>query len=421
MPQDSLRCDVVAPTGDGYATAGTLWFRGGRATFKYVDSWLAGPSSYDITPALPRSSAPFFFHGLGPFSDAAPDRWGRKLLDRAAGRARLAEHEYLLGVSDVTRQGALRFLVDGVPQSPDSDIPALTDLPGLIDTADAVDGNREVPDASLRRLYRATGSLGGARPKASVFDNGVLWMAKFPKPDGDDWDVIGWEAVTISVARECGIDVPRHRTVQITDEHGRHRTVLLTQRFDRTPADSPDAMGRIPYVSALTALGVTDGEGGDWLDMAEFAREHGIATVPLWQRAVFGAAVGDCDDHLRNHGFLMDVKSRQWSLAPMFDMNPTPVLAGADTNNTSNGSADVHELALMGRTELDVAAFLEPDTLELFGITQPQAHAWCRAAATALPRAPFHARQVGIDARSLALIAARFTRGAKELAQAGGA
>ena len=139
--------------------AGTIFAQNNRITFRYTPEFLASDNAYDLTPALPRvSDAPFFFEGLGPFSDSAPDRWGRKLLNRALKRKRVSEIEYLLGVDDATRQGALRYYIDGTPQASGNDIPKLTDLPKLLDTADAVGEDREVADIDLCRLYRATGS-----------------------------------------------------------------------------------------------------------------------------------------------------------------------------------------------------------------------------------------------------------------------
>jgi len=151
----------------------------------------------------------------------------------------------------------------------------------------------------LKRLFRATGSLGGARPKASILIDGELWLAKFPKPDGDDWNVIGWEALALETASKLGIKTAARRTLAIEDVDGRARTVLLLKRFDR------DGTTRIPFISAMSALDASDGQGGDWLDLAEFVRLNQPSELPeLWRRATYGALIGNQDDHLRNHGFL---------------------------------------------------------------------------------------------------------------------
>ncbi|TPF89571.1 HipA N-terminal domain-containing protein, partial [Bifidobacterium sp. UTBIF-56] len=202
---------VTLESGDE-TTAGTLYATGDDLSFRYDADYIHRQDSFDLFPSLPRSLAPFFFSGLGPFSDSAPDRWGRKILARSLKRIRVSESEYLFGVNDLTRQGAIRYCIEGRPVAGDEGVPVLANLPELLNTADAVEQNRDVSDVSLRRLYRATGSLGGARPKASVTDQGSLWLAKFPKPDGDEWDVIGWEAVTLEIACMANIDVPEHQT-----------------------------------------------------------------------------------------------------------------------------------------------------------------------------------------------------------------
>ena len=378
--------------------AGMLHAQADRLTFRYLPEYVALDGSYDLTPSLPRSAAPFFFTGLGPFSDSAPDRWGRRLLARESRCARLTETERLLGVNDLTRQGAIRFFLNGEPTAGSDGVPPLSDLPALLDTADAVQQDRDVPDMALRRLYRATGSLGGARPKASVWDSGALWMAKFPKPNGDDWDIIGWEAVVLHVARLAGIDVPDHRVLTIPDGEGRPRTVLLTQRFDRVlPAPSLTEAERIPYISALTALSAQDGEGGDWLDIAEFTQESGGDTRELWRRAMLGAAIGNTDDHLRNHGFLRT--DGAWHPSPAFDLNPEPYEPRV---------ADLHQTALFGDPIVTVDALCSKEALDLFAVAPGYAAQWRHTLRSALAQAMPHARMQHIDAHSTAVMAPRF-------------
>lgn len=99
--------------------------------------------------------------------------------------------------------------------------------------------------------------MGGARPKANVLIASELWLAKFPKPIGDDWDVMGWEAAMLTLQKKLGITVAEHRLVAIEDVNGEKRNVLLQRRFDRGSEQQ-----RIPYISALTALEATDSDGG---------------------------------------------------------------------------------------------------------------------------------------------------------------
>lgn len=404
MSRQTIEATVLTTLPNGEETAaGTLYATGDDLSFRYTSDYLTKSQSFDLFPSLPRSMAPFFFSGLGPFSDSAPDRWGRKVLARSLKRTRVRESEYLFGVNDLTRQGAIRFIVNGEPVAGNEGVPVLANLPDLLNTADAVEQNHDVNDIALRRLYRATGSLGGARPKASVMDQGALWMAKFPKPNGDDWDIIGWEAVTLEIAGMAGITVPKHRTITVKSANEHVRTILLTKRFDRTEGTSPDHMRRIPYMSAMTALEASDGDGGDWLDLAEFTRSVGASTRELWQRAMFGAAIGNLDDHLRNHGFLF--ANGAWHLAPAFDMNPEPI----------DGTADNHQLSLFGDTEITISRLLTKDSLALFGISLADANQWLSTFRSALMQALPRAAMRHIDQRSINLMASRFDKAISEL------
>ncbi|WEV46392.1 type II toxin-antitoxin system HipA family toxin [Bifidobacterium sp. ESL0690] len=397
--------EVRTGLGDGQElVAGTLYFQGNTSTFLYADEYIRDPRAFELTPFLPFATRSFSFDKLGQFSDAAPDRWGRRIIDRNRKGRNLPESEYLLGVNDVTRQGALRFFSDGKPLAGNEGVPVQANLPDLLDTADAVQNNQDVDDASLRRLYQATGSLGGARPKASVSDRNALWMAKFPKPDCENWDIIGWEAVTLEIAEMAGIDVPEHQVVKIKDAARRQRTVLLTKRFDRAGEGTPEHLVRIPYVSALTALQAVDGEGGDWEDLVEFARAVGADTHELWRRALFGAAIGNRDDHLRNHGFLR--VGNGWQLSPAFDLNPEPYY-GEDDN--------LHELSLFGDPHVDIAALVTDKALGLFGVSHPEAKSYESSLRSALKQAIGRARIRGLDHASIKAMETRFAWALEQL------
>jgi serine/threonine-protein kinase HipA len=205
-------------------------FRRGRltATFSYDHDYLELDDAYAIDPALRLSAGPWPLpHGLpGAFSDAAPDRWGRNLIAKrlraqacVEGRPvpALDDRDYLLGVSDETRQGALRFKTDveGEFQHPAPDVPKLIALPALLHAADAV--ARDEPDnlEAIKTLLDAgTGSLGGARPKASVRDGDRLLIAKFPH-HADEWNVMAWEKTALDLAEAAGITVPSRQLVGI--------------------------------------------------------------------------------------------------------------------------------------------------------------------------------------------------------------
>jgi serine/threonine-protein kinase HipA len=328
--------DVVVQLGGADVLAGRLWSHRRRgsesATFAYAATYLAHRDAYELDPALPlvsgQQQTPPGRLLFGAFTDCAPDRWGRQLLQRnerirvhdGGGAERsLGEIDYLLGVRDDLRQGALRFR-DGDSGAylaeERTGVPALVELPRLLGAADAL-ARDTADDEDLRLLFRAGSSLGGARPKAHVLDRaGRLAIAKFPNPADDAWDVTRWEGVTLGLAREAGIAVPE-ATIEVVDG----RAVLIVDRFDRRPA------GRVGYASAMTMLEATDGERAGYLDIAELVeRESPQASDDLrqlWRRVAFSILVSNTDDHLRNHGFLRD-SSGGWSLSPAFDLNPDP-------------------------------------------------------------------------------------------------
>ncbi len=229
----------------------------------------------------------------------------------------LTDADYLLGVSDLTRQGDLRYVVNGSPfLDPAHDVPKLVALPPLLDAADRVDRDDDDLAAIKDLLDAGSGSLGGARPKASVRgDDGQLLIAKFPHR-GDAWDVMAWENTALDLAEAAGLTVPGHRLVSLGG-----RSVLLLDRFDRM-ADQR----RAGYLSAMSLLGARDGDERDYLDMADALTEHGAAVTTdlteLYRRVVMSVAVHNTDDHLRNHGLLRAPGG--WRLSPVFDVNPDP-------------------------------------------------------------------------------------------------
>ena len=430
MKSKSTKLSVTTTVLGKEVLAGTLYLHASSVTFAYAEEYLAMPKSYDIFPCLPRTSAaPFHFSGLGPFSDSAPDRWGRTLINRELKRNRVSEAEYLLNVNDAARQGALRYCIEGVPQAPASNIPLVIDLPELLNIANSVVLQEEISDENAAKLFLASGSLGGARPKACVDDGGVLHVAKFPKPAGDAWDVIGWEYVTLKLAAKFGIRTPEAKLVSVKDAQGRNRGVMLSRRFDR------ESDSRIHYMSALTALEAADGEGADWQDLAELTLELGADLHELWKRALFGTAIGNTDNHLRNHAYLMT--SHGWQLSPAFDMNPQPVsgavknfdvsggatgacdaenAAGAGTGPVKGsagsaacrGATDTYQLSLFGENELTLSCFTTKAALDLFGISKKECASAKPELARVMKGAVSEARKAKLDAKSIEKIAARF-------------
>ena len=195
-------------------------------------------------------------------------------------------------------------------------VPPLIRLPALLDAADAVLSNTETAE-DLRLLLNEGSPLGGARPKSAVVDNdGRLAIAKFPKND-DDRSIPHGEVLAMTLAAAAGIDVAQATLLNVAG-----RPVSLITRFDR------DEDRRIPFISAMTLLGLSDGDEATYTDIAEVIRMYSSAPTEdlheLWRRVVFNVMVGNLDDHLRNHGFLYD-HDNKWRLSPAYDLNPVPL------------------------------------------------------------------------------------------------
>jgi len=316
---------------------GTLWChnRKGResASFEYAHSWRMHPMRFALEPALKLDEGTFHTQAeqiiFGAVGDSAPDRWGRVLMRRSeAARARknnetprtLTEIDYLLGVSDEARQGALRFseTPEGPYLSPNSrsSIPPLIELPKLLSASERfLDDNETAED--LRLLLVPGSSLGGARPKASVRDkDGSLAIAKFPRKD-DEYKIVLWEAIALTLAYKAGINVPEWRLETIAN-----KPVLIIKRFDRVNGI------RIPFLSAMSMLGAKDNERHSYLEIAYALSMYGAEPnkdmEELWRRIIFTILISNTDDHLRNHGFIYE-NYKGWRISPAYDMNPTPL------------------------------------------------------------------------------------------------
>jgi serine/threonine-protein kinase HipA len=254
----------------------------------------------------------------------------------------LTEADYLLGANDEARQGALRFreTPQGPFQAPPQKdaIPPLITLPKLLAASERFLADSENAE-DLRLLLAPGSSLGGARPKASVYDkDGSLSIAKFPRKD-DEFNAILWEALALTLAKRAGIQVPLWRLERFLD-----KPVLILQRFDRRASGI-----RVPFLSAMSMLDARDNEQHSYLEIAYALSQYGAAPkedlTELWRRMVFTILISNTDNHLRNHGFLHD-GSRGWRLAPAYDLNPTPlemkphVLSTAIDFNTNEASLE---------------------------------------------------------------------------------
>lgn len=333
-------------------------------SFEYEKSWLLGKHPFQIDPQLQLFSGSFHasegVENFGVFLDSSPDRWGRTLMLRR--EALLAKEErrsvktlmpsdYLLGVYDQARMGALRFKIDDGPFLDDRDdilTPPWTSIRELEQASLFLEqeNSEDHPSFStqLNLLFAPGSSLGGARPKASVIDeNGHLWIAKFPSRD-DLGDVGAWEAVVYTLAGRCGITVNEVKAQKFAN---RYHT-FLAKRFDRLSNGK-----RVHFSSAMTLLQYKDGDnyqaGISYLELADFISSNGAPSKvahnleELWRRIVFSIAVSNSDDHLRNHGFLLSEEG--WELSPVYDVNPSESADGLSLNISFDSNALDFDLA----------------------------------------------------------------------------
>lgn len=290
---------------------------------------------------LPANALP----GFGGIRDAAPDAWGRRVIEAKlkVPANSLPESEYLLHAGS-DRVGALDIRTD--IQAPATDgVGQIQDMGYLTEAAERIEMGLPIP-ARLDLIFAQGGSLGGARPKASVRDElGRLTLVKFPSRT-DTFDVPLIETATLHLAMAAGLNVPDVHTRVLGD-----RRVMLIRRFDRYWPEEGHGMAehadpvlapaagiterRMGFVSGLTLVGCdeTESRTKGYADLAAAVRRYCHPEViradneELFTRMVFNILVTNDDDHLRNHGFLWDPRLPGWRLSPLYDVLPRPALA----------------------------------------------------------------------------------------------
>lgn len=381
--------------------------------FEYADEWLHNPAKFALEPSLPLTRGSFppprnqpIFGSIG---DSAPDTWGRQLMQRAERRAAtrerrqvrtLFETDYLLGVSDETRLGALRFRRVGEEQfqaQVHAGVPAVIELGRLMQVTERILRDEET-DEDLQMIFAPGSSLGGARPKASIIDqHGHLAIAKFPK-ETDDYSIETWESVALTLAGQAGIDAAKHELCTVAG-----KAVLLSRRFDRHDGQ------RIPFLSAMAMTGSRDGERGSYPEIVDAISGGGAQAkadaTELYRRVVFNVLVSNVDDHLRNHGFLLTGKSG-WILSPAYDLNPVPADIKARVLSTN---IDLDE----GTCSLD----LVESAAEYFGLGREAARVIIAEVARVTSTWRDVARRVGARAGEIDRMASAFEHSDLELAR----
>ncbi len=305
-------------------------------SFEYDSQWISSEEQILLDPDLGWYSGPQFPYNkdnFGVFLDSMPDSWGRTLMQRRELQRAKEEHravrklhdiDFLLGVYDESRMGALRFKLN--PNGPfieselNTSTPPLTSLGELQDAAKSIESDDDENVSSRIAILLAPGSsLGGARPKANILDKeNNLWIAKFPSKN-DTTDKAAWEYLAYKLAKKVGIEISESQLLKVSGDYH----TFLTKRFDRAKKD------RIHFASAMTMTGNNEEKIRDsrasYLEIAEFIRFSGADNTEdlhqLWKRIIFNISISNTDDHLRNHGFLLSKKG--WRLSPAYDINPS--------------------------------------------------------------------------------------------------
>lgn len=329
--------------------------------FEYDTSWLKNQTKQVLDPYLQFFPGSFFPKGqsenFGMFIDAAPGPWGRMLIQRresalARKEKRVAKtlsgSDFLLDVFDFYRSGALRFKTEKEGEFVTSDeqfiLPSFASLRELEQMSLSLEedqGNMEF-STSMEMLTASGAVLAGKRPKATVIDNDwQMWIAKFPRLN-DSVDVGGWEFVAHTMAGLAGINTVSSLLRRLNTPHH----TFIIQRFDRTQKGD-----RIHFASASTLLGYSGNKGigtASYLDLVAFLVRFGADVntdlEELWRRMVFNIAIKNTDDHLLNHGFILN--DQGWKLSPVFDLNPNADGKNLNLNITEHESSLDFDLAL---------------------------------------------------------------------------
>lgn len=332
-------------------------------SFEYDKSWIKSEKRLLIDPDIQFFSGPQFPNNkenFGVFLDSMPDTWGRTLMKRRAAQ-HAKEHpdlsgtkppilydiDFLLGVYDESRMGALRFktdpegpFLDNNNETPTPPWSSIRELQYAADRLERDDDNEEVKKW-LAVLIAPGSSLGGARPKANILDeHKELWIAKFPSKN-DTLDKGAWEYLAYQLAITAGITMAPSRIEKIA---GKHHT-FFTKRFDREKGE------RIHFASAMTMTGNSEDTIRDkpasYLDIADFIQTYGANIhenlAQLWRRIIFNIAISNTDDHLRNHGFILT--DTGWKLSPAYDLNPSVDKDGLALNIDMDNNALDFDLA----------------------------------------------------------------------------
>lgn len=328
MPtSDPRECFVYVqlPRSLDVVTCGRFRQEGGVGRFVYGKSYLRNPRAVPIDPyelpLQPREARTTRHRGtFGALRDAAPDHWGRRVIERQLGRVDLTELDILLH-SPEDRAGALSFGLSAEPPPPPEAFNQVGQLDRLLEEADRIE--RDLPASpQVAELVNAGSSLGGARPKNVIEDRDGLWVAKFPSST-DRWNNAAVECAMLRLAEECGLKAAVRRVQRVGQSD-----VLMVRRFDREKVQSGHWRHRM--VSALTVLKADEDvqDRARWSyvlfadELRRWVRAPDDDLRELFGRMAFNALISNGDDHPRNHALI--APAEEWELSPAYDLTPQP-------------------------------------------------------------------------------------------------
>jgi len=334
--------------------------------FAYARSWLESSSAFSIDPInLPLGQDEYAQRRCwGAFLDAGPDNWGQRVLLATHRQAPANQIEWLLAARG-TGVGALAFSASRASASI-KNIPA-PDFTEMVDrmleaeqliAEGKVDQVADLP-APVQKALAYGSSMGGARPKFTVSWNNSEWICKLSRND-DTFNQPIAELACLNMAEACGIRTPKRQLERVGK-----RDLLMLERFDRTRG------GKRHYLSAHALLNPTRAREGDpdgplsYIRIADVINKVSMNPEAdrqeLFTRMLLNVALGNTDDHLKNHGFL-HVEGDRYQLAPVFDVVPQP------------GQTALMALAIGDRgREATVSNALSMH--KRFGLSSAQAHA----------------------------------------------
>ncbi len=324
---------IHADLGDGtIVLAGQLIVDDKLGRFKYAKAYIEQPRAFALDPInLPLNDeikvkqrtreTPAMF---GVLLDAGPDEWGRRWLTKTRQPPPVTQVEFLLAASG-EGVGALHFTPElNAALRPPSERP-FDSLVHLQHIASDIDAGREV-DRALEPYFFHGSGIGGARPKSLIEHDGREWIAKFNR-DSDLVDMCRVELASMRMARDAAIEVPE---VELTETD--RGPVLLVERFDQGPGEQHHL---VSVASLINKFDITeiDESTMSYPGITQLGKRIGHLTSDLgavvFRRMLFNVAIGNTDDHLRNHAFMKRAPAADYSFSPGYDIVPQLSLQGS--------------------------------------------------------------------------------------------